>query len=57
MTTPLRLALFIDAQNAYRRARDRFFPHPQSNVDGQFDPVKLGQLITSKGGPGAGRLR
>ena len=52
MTTPLRLALFIDAQNAYRRARDRFFPNPQSNVDGQFDPVKLGQLITSKGGLG-----
>ena len=36
MTTPLRIALFIDAQNAYRRARDRFFPNPQSNVDGQF---------------------
>ena len=52
MTTPLRIALFIDAQNAYRRARDRFFPNPQSNVDGQFDPVKLGQLIASRGGPG-----
>ena len=43
MTTPLRIALFIDAQNAYRRARDRFFPNPQSNVDGQFDPIKLGE--------------
>ena len=52
MTTPLRIALFIDAQNAYRRARDRFFPNPQSNVDGQFDPIKLGQLIASRGGPG-----
>ena len=52
MTTLLRLALFIDAQNAYRRARERFFPNPQSGVDGQFDPVKLGQLIASKGGPG-----
>ena len=52
MTTPLRLALFIDAQNTYRRARERFFPNPQSGVDGQFDPVKLGQLIASRGGPG-----
>ena len=42
MTTPLRLALFIDAQNTYRRARDHFFPNTQSGVDGQFDPVKLG---------------
>lgn len=48
MTTPLRLALFIDAQNTYRRARDRFFPNTQSGVDGQFDPVKLGQLIASR---------
>ena len=52
MTTPLRIALFIDAQNAYRRARDRSFPNPQSNVDGQFDPIKLGRLIASRGGPG-----
>ncbi len=52
MTTPLRLALFVDAQNAYRRARERFFPNPQSGVDGQFDPIKMGQLIASKGGPG-----
>ena len=27
MTTPLRLALFIDGQNAYRRARALFFPN------------------------------
>ena len=53
MTTPPRIALFIDAQNAYRRARDRFFPNPQSNVDGQFDSIKLGQLIASRGGPGS----
>ena len=52
MTIPLRIALFIDAQNTYRQARDRFFPNPQSSVDGQFDPVKLGQLIASRGGPG-----
>ena len=67
MTTPLRIALFIDAQrrlpehqvilggpgaHQVQRARDRFFPNPQSNVDGQFDPIKLGQLIASRGGPG-----
>ena len=48
MTTPLRLALFIDAQNTYSRARNRFFPNTQSSVDGQFDPVRLGQLIASR---------
>ena len=51
MTTPLRLALFIDAQNAYRRARARFFPNPQSGRDGHFYPMELGRLITSRGGP------
>ena len=51
MTTPLRLALFIDGQNAYRRARALFFPGPQSGRDGQFRPVDLGYLITGRGGP------
>ena len=51
MTTPLRLALFIDAQNAYRRARARFFPNPQFGRDGHFYPMELGRLITSRGGP------
>ena len=51
MTTPLRLALFIDAQNAYRRVRAAFFPSPQSGRDGQFDPMELGRLIASRGGP------
>ncbi len=49
LTTPLRLALFIDAQNTYRRAGDRFFPNTQFGVDGQFDPVRLGQLIARQG--------
>ena len=42
MTTPLRLALFIDKQNAYRRARTRFFPNPQSGRDGHFYPMEPG---------------
>ena len=51
MTTPLRLALFIDEQNAYRRARALFFPNSQSARDGQFHPVDLGRLIAGQGGP------
>ena len=52
MTMPLRLALFIDAQNAYRRARACFFPGSQSGKDGQFYPMELGRLIAGRGGPG-----
>ena len=52
MTMPLRLALFIDAQNAYRRVRACFFPNPQSGKDGQFSPMDLGHLIAGRGGPG-----
>ena len=52
MTMPLRLALFIDAQNAYRRARACFYPNPQSGRDGHFYPVGLGRVIEGRGGPG-----
>lgn len=52
MTTALRLALFIDAQNAYRRAKAALFPNSQDRTDGQFSPIDLGHLIASKGGPG-----
>lgn len=51
MATPLRLALFIDAQNAYRRARACFFPEVLSGVHGQFDPVRLGHLIAVRNNP------
>ena len=51
MTTPLRLSLFIDGQNAYRRARALFFPNAQSGRDGQFHPMDLGRLIAGRGGP------
>lgn len=46
--SPERVVLFIDAQNLYRGARRAFFPHSQAHVDGQFDPVQLGQLICSR---------
>ena len=52
MTTPQRLVLFIDYQNAYRRARSVFFPNPQSGRDGHLKPMDLGQLIANKGGSG-----
>ena len=51
MTTPLRLALFIDGQNAYRRAREVFFSDNQSGTVGQFRPMDLGHLIAGRGGP------
>ena len=43
------LALFIDYQNAYRCARDAFFPNPQSGRDGHLKPMELGLLIESRG--------
>ena len=51
MTNPLRLVLFIDAQNTYRGARESFFHTDAPSANGQFDPLKLGRLIESRGGP------
>ena len=50
MTTPKRLVLFIDYQNAYRRARSVFFPNSQSGRDGHLKPIDLGHLIANRGG-------
>ena len=52
MTTPLRLVLFIDYQNAYRRASGVFFPNSQSGRDGHLKPMELGRLIASRGSSG-----
>ncbi len=51
MLDPLKLALFIDAQNTYRGARESFFRNDSPSVNGQFGPAKLGKLIESRGGP------
>ena len=51
MTSPLRLTVFIDYQNAYRCARDAFFPNPQSGRDGHLRPVEVGRLIENRGDP------
>lgn len=52
MPNSLRLVLFIDAQNAYRGARDSFFPDGGPSVLGQFNPMQVGALIAARGGPG-----
>ena len=52
MTEPLRLVLFIDAQNTYRGARDSFFPGSYPSAYGQFNPILLGELLAARGGPG-----
>jgi len=46
--SPEKLVLFVDAQNMYRGARRAFFPNSASHIDGQFNPVQLGQLIASR---------
>ena len=51
MPTPLRLAVFIDAQNTYLNAKDRIFSGGRSGVGGQFNPMALGHLISGRGGP------
>ena len=51
MPNPLRLILFVDAQNAYRGARGSFFGDGARATAGQFDPARLGKVIESRGGP------
>ena len=51
MTEPLKLVLFIDGQNTYRGARDSFFPGGGPAIYGQFNPLRLGELIAERGGP------
>lgn len=44
-----RLVLFIDVQNVYRGARRTFFdPTRDAHVCGQFDPLKMGQIIAAR---------
>lgn len=48
MSCPQRVVLFVDNQNFYNWARRAFFPDSDWHVHGQFNPVLLGQLITSR---------
>lgn len=47
----LRLVLFVDAQNFYNDARRSFFTHSHPFIYGNFDPIKLGQLMCSRPPP------
>lgn len=49
MNGPLRLALFIDAQNTYKGAREAFCSYYAHYTEGQTDPRKLAELIASRG--------
>ena len=52
MNTPVRLVLFIDAQNAYRSARENFFARNSPSFYGQFDPRKVAELVARRSRPG-----
>ena len=48
-----RVIVFIDYQNAFRGARDLFFGGEAQSVSaGQFDPLRLAQLLLTRGLPG-----
>jgi len=51
-----RLVLFIDAQNFYHGVRQAFFNDVEWHVFGQFNPIKLGELICSRAPVGKTRL-
>ena len=48
----LKLVVYVDCQNAYKGARETFFDWRSPSMNGQFDPMLLGQLLASRGGPG-----
>ncbi len=44
-----RVVVFIDYENAYRNARESFHERWDPYTAGQFDPVRLSQLVTDRG--------
>ena len=44
-----RVAVFIDYQNVYVRARQLFAPSGAHFVEGQVQPLRLGTLLTDRG--------
>ena len=56
--TSKRVILFIDHQNMYKGARDAFFSSSRPHFTaGQFNPVKMGELICSLPHPPPGSTR
>ena len=51
MAIPLRLALFIDAQNTCQGSRSSLFNDAAPSADGQFHPARVGDLLVARGGP------
>ncbi len=47
-SSPLRVWVFIDAQNLYRDARDAFHSPGDPSSYGQVDPRKFGELVASR---------
>lgn len=50
-----RVMLYIDDQNMYRGARRTFFPNSYNNLEGQFNPVEMGNIISQRIRPGGSR--
>lgn len=44
-----RVAVFVDYQNVYMRAREAFTSETADHVAGQIDPLRLGLLLTDRG--------
>jgi uncharacterized LabA/DUF88 family protein len=44
-----RVAIFIDYQNVYRRARDVFAAPNSRSLEGQVDPLRLAHLLVERG--------
>jgi NYN domain len=48
MASPARLALFLDYQNVYMRARQAFGLEQEPHFVGQVNPLKVGKLIAAR---------
>ena len=51
IAAPLKLMLFVDAQNVYHGARHTFHPGAANHADGQINPWAIAERIAERGGP------
>jgi hypothetical protein len=51
---PLRVAVYIDWQNAYKTAREAFGMQAMPNEHGNFSPYQLGRILAAGNGRGVG---
>jgi hypothetical protein len=52
----VRVAVFIDWQNAYRSARTQFGMEHMPNEEGNFSPLRLARLLAYGNGRGPGAV-